>query len=137
MISYEVFYADRGRSSVRDGAQLLIVPTNTSSYATDQVPTQEIAASRIQAVQQGRDLLQAAPTGYSAAITHRGVLLQRSVLGAPQIVTADLSRRVGWTVYVRFGDLPPLVLAGLALITGWWVAGRRSRLRTRHHRGPS
>jgi apolipoprotein N-acyltransferase len=31
MISYEVFYADRGRSSVRAGAQVLIVPTNTSS----------------------------------------------------------------------------------------------------------
>ena len=46
MVSYEVFYADRGRSAVRDGAQLLIVPTNTSSYATSQVPTQEIAASR-------------------------------------------------------------------------------------------
>jgi apolipoprotein N-acyltransferase len=137
MISYEVFYADRGRSSVRDGAQLLIVPTNTSSYASAQVPTQEIAASRIQAVQQGRDLLQAAPTGYSAAITHRGVLLQRSVLGAPQIVAADLSRRVGWTLYVRFGDLPPLVLAALALLTGWYVAGRRSRIRARHHRGPS
>ena len=75
MISYEVFYADRGRASVRDGAQLLIVPTNTSSYATGQVPTQEIAASEIQAVQQGRDLLQAAPTGYSAAVTDRGVLL--------------------------------------------------------------
>jgi len=27
MISYEVFYADRGRSSVRAGAQLLMVPT--------------------------------------------------------------------------------------------------------------
>ena len=83
MISYEVFYADRGRSSVRDGAQLLIVPTNTSSYSSAQVPTQEIAASEIQAVQQGRDLLQAAPTGYSAAITNRGVLVQRSVLGRP------------------------------------------------------
>ena len=84
MVSYEVFYADRGRSSVRAGAQLLIVPTNTSSYATAQVPTQEIAASTVQAVQQGRDLLQAAPTGYSAAITNRGTLLERSVLGAPR-----------------------------------------------------
>jgi apolipoprotein N-acyltransferase len=128
MISYEVFYADRGRSSVRDGAQLLIVPTNASSYATAQVPTQEIAASRVQAVQQGRDLLQAAPTGYSAAITHRGVVLQRSALGAPQIVAADLSRRVGWTLYVRFGDWPPLGLAALALIIGWHLAGRRNQL---------
>jgi apolipoprotein N-acyltransferase len=133
MISYEVFYADRGRSSVRDGAQLLIVPTNTSSYATAQVPTQEIAASRVQAVQQGRDLLQAAPTGYSAAITHRGVLLQRSVLGVPQIVAADLSRRVGWTLYVRFGDVPPLGLAAVALTIGWYLAGRRNRLINRRH----
>jgi len=128
MVSYEVFYADRGRDAVRHGAQLLIVPTNTSSYATAQVPTQEIAAAEIQAVQQGRDLIQAAPTGYSAAITNRGTLLQRSVLGAPQIVAATLSRRDGWTVYVRFGDELPLALAGLALVVGWVVAGRRRRL---------
>jgi apolipoprotein N-acyltransferase len=125
MISYEVFYADRGRSAVRAGAQLLIVPTNTSSYSTGQVPTQEVAASEIQAVQQGRDLLQAAPTGYSAAITNRGVLLDRSVLGARQVVTATLARRVGWTLYVRFGDLPTEVLAALVLLAGWLLAGRR------------
>ncbi len=126
MVSYEVFYADRGRVPVRNGAQLLIVPTNTSSYATGQVPSQEIAASTVQAVQQGRDLLQAAPTGYSAAITNRGALLDRSVLGAPAIVTATLSRRDGWTVYVRFGDLAPLILACVALLVGWVWAGRRA-----------
>ena len=105
----------------------MIVPTNTSSYATSQVPTQEIAASEIQAVQQGRDLLQAAPTGYSAAITNRGMLLHRSVLGARQVVMATLSRRDGSTLYVRYGDLPVLVLASLALVAGWWLAGRRRR----------
>jgi apolipoprotein N-acyltransferase len=127
MISYEIFYADRGRPSVRAGAQLLIVPTNTSSYATSQVPTQEIAAAKVQAVQLGRDLLQAAPTGYSAAVTNRGVLLDRSVLGARQVVFATLARRTGTTVYVRFGDVPVLVLSGLALAGGWLLAGRRRR----------
>ena len=127
MISYEVFYADRGRSAVRSGAQLLIVPTNTSSYAAAQVPTQEIAASEVQAVQQGRDLLQAAPTGFSAAITNRGQLLSRSVLGARQNIVATLSRRTGWTIYVRYGDLPCLILAAAALAAGWWIAGRRPR----------
>jgi apolipoprotein N-acyltransferase len=127
MVSYEVFYADRGRSSVRAGAQLLIVPTNTSSYASAQVPTQEIAAARVQAVQQGRDLLQAAPTGYSAAITNRGTLLERTVLGAQQVVFATLSRRAGWTLYVRFGDLPVEVGAALALVGAWLLADRRNR----------
>jgi apolipoprotein N-acyltransferase len=126
MISYEVFYADRGRTPVRAGAQLLIVPTNTSSYAAAQVPTQEIAASQVQAVQQGRDLLQAAPTGYSAWITHRGDLLARSVLGARQVVPAVLHRRTGTTVYVRWGDTPVLVASVLALAAGWWLAVRRA-----------
>ena len=128
MISYEVFYADRGRASVRAGAQLLIVPTNTSSYATGQIPTQEIAASRVQAVQQGRDLLQAAPTGFSAWITHRGALVARSTLGVRQIVPAVLQRRTGRTLYVRFGDAPVLLASIVALAAGWWLAVRaRSR----------
>ena len=116
-----------GSSSVRDGAELLIVPTNTASYATSQVPTQELAAATIQAVQQGRDLLQAAPTGFSAAIDHRGVLEARSVIGARQVVFATLDRRSGTTLYVRFGDLPVLVLAAVALVAGWWLALRRRR----------
>ncbi|MGD0881874.1 MAG: apolipoprotein N-acyltransferase [Acidimicrobiales bacterium] len=125
MISYEVFYADRGRSAVRAGAQLLVVPTNTSSYATAQVPTQEIAASEVQAVEQGRDLLQSAPTGYSAWITNRGTLLARSALGVRQIVTATLERRVGLTLYVRWGDTPVEILSLGALVTGLWLAVTR------------
>ena len=127
MVSYEVFYANRGRPAVRAGAQLLIVPTNTSSYASAQVPTQEIAASEVQAVQQGRDLLQAAPTGYSAAVTHRGRLLSRSTLGAQQVVLATLSKRTGWTWYVRYGDLPVLLLAAVAGVAGWHLARHRWR----------
>jgi apolipoprotein N-acyltransferase len=127
MISYEVFYADRGRTPVRAGAELLIVPTNTSSYATAQIPTQEIAASQVQATQQGRDLLQAAPTGYSAWITHRGELLARSVLGARQLVPAVLHRRTGTTVYVRWGGTPATVASLLALTTGWCLSRRRLR----------
>jgi apolipoprotein N-acyltransferase len=130
MISDEVFYADRGRSSVRAGAQLLVVPTNTSSYADSQVPTQEVAAAEIQAVEEGRDLLQAAPTGFSALITHRGALVERSVLGRRQVLFATLSRRSGWTLYVRFGDTPVLVAALLALVGGWAWARRRIPSRT-------
>lgn len=125
MVSYEVFYADRGRAPVRAGAELLIVPTNTSSYATSQVPTQEVAAAKVQAVEEGRDLLQASPTGYSAAITNQGTLLSRSVLGARQVVFADLALRRGMTPYAGGGDLPMLIIGGVALLLGWLVAWRR------------
>ena len=119
LVSYEDFFADRGRSSVRAGAQLLIVPTNASSYASAQVPSQEIAASEVQAVEQGRDLLQAAPTGFSAVVDHRGQLVSRSTLGAQQVLTATLDRRTGQTLFVRYGDAPILILAGLAFVGGW------------------
>jgi len=119
MVSYEVFFADRGRVATRAGAQLLIVPTNTSSYATGQVPSQEIAASRLQAIAEGRDLAQAAPTGFSALIDHRGAVLARTTLGRRQVLVGELMRRTGRTLYERFGDLPVLLAAGLLLIGGW------------------
>jgi len=68
LVSFEVFYAGRSHESVRAGAQLLAVPTNTSSYSTSQVPTQEVAAAIVQAVETGRDLVQAA----AAAARRRG-----------------------------------------------------------------
>jgi apolipoprotein N-acyltransferase len=122
MISYEVFFSDRSRPAVEAGARLLVVPTNTSSYASSQVPTQEVAADRVQAVEEGRDLVQAAPTGYSTVVNHRGAVLQRTVLGRRQVLVATVALRSGRTVFSRLGDWPMLVLAGLALVAGWLLA---------------
>ncbi|HEX7443542.1 MAG TPA: hypothetical protein VF320_06630, partial [Acidimicrobiales bacterium] len=85
--------------------------------------------------QQGRDLLQAAPTGFSAWVTHRGGVVARSVLGTRQVVPAVLHRRTGLTVYVRWGDTPVLVASGLALAGGWWLSIRQ-RGRPAGRRGP-
>jgi apolipoprotein N-acyltransferase len=126
LVSFEVFYASRSRTSVRAGAQLLIVPTNTSSYAAAQVPTQEVAADAVQAVETGRDLVQAAPTGYSTVVDHVGRVRQRSDLGQPAVLTATVALRRGFTVYDHLGDLPVVVLALLALAAGWHRQ-RRSR----------
>jgi apolipoprotein N-acyltransferase len=123
MVSYEVFFSARGQSSTRAGATLLVVPTNTSSYSTAQVPTQEVAADRLQALAEGRDLVQAAPTGFSDLVDHDGRVLRRSDLGSRSEVVGTLSRRTGRTVYERFGDLPVLVAAALAVAGAWlWLA---------------
>jgi apolipoprotein N-acyltransferase len=121
MVSYEVFFAQAGRSATRAGAQILIVPTNTSSYSTSQVPTQEVAADRLQAIEEGRDLVQTAPTGFSTFVDNEGRVLQRSVLDARQVLVASLPLRDGATVYERFGDLPVLLLAAICLLLGWML----------------
>ena len=126
LVSFEIFYAGRSHASVRAGAELLAVPTNTSSYSTSQVPAQEIAAAKVQAVETGRDLVQAAPTGFSAVVTQRGVLVQRSVLGARQVLTGTAALRRGMTPYDHWGDLPVLLLSAFALAAGWLRQWRHS-----------
>jgi apolipoprotein N-acyltransferase len=128
LVSYEVFFADRSRSSVRAGAQVLVVPTNTSSYATSQVPAQEVAADRVQAVESGRDLVQAAPTGYSTLVDDRGLVMARTALGRQQLLLGSIALRNAQTVYVRLGDLPVLLLAALVLLIG---VGLEPRVRRR------
>lgn len=127
LVSFEIFFAGRSHESVRAGAELLAVPTNTSSYSSSQVPSQEIAAAKVQAVQSGRDLVQAAPTGFSAIVTQRGAVVARSALGSRQVLTGTVALRTGSTPYDHWGDLPVLALALAALALGWirqWLAAR-------------
>jgi apolipoprotein N-acyltransferase len=131
VISYEVFFADRARSAIRAGGELLLVPTNASSFRTSQVPTTEVATARLRAIETGRDVVQSAPTGYGAFIDNRGTLRVRTTLGRQQVIERTVHLRTGRTPYVRFGDLPALVLAALALAAAWLlergVPRRRSR----------
>jgi apolipoprotein N-acyltransferase len=129
LVSYEVFYPDRARSGVRAGGELIVVPTNTSSYSSDQAPAQEVAASRLQAISEGRYVLQAAPTGYSAVIDADGNVLTRSDLSAEDVIETKVPLRKGSTPYEQWGDLPLLVLSGLAALAGWALAWRDQRAR--------
>ena len=122
LVSYEVFYAQRGWIATRAGAQLLVVPTNTSSYLSSQVPTQEIAATRLQAISEGRDVVQAAPTGFSAVVNHHGQVLARTDLGVRAVIIGDVELRKGRTIYERVGDLAALVTAVCLIVAGWFAA---------------
>lgn len=119
LISYEVLFPDRGRSGVRAGGEMILVPTNTSSYSNSQAPTQELASSQLQAIEEGRDVLQAAPTGFSAVISNDGSVLARSSLGPADVIEAAVPLRRGATLYNTFGDLPVTLLAAAAVIAGY------------------
>jgi apolipoprotein N-acyltransferase len=131
MISYEVFFADRARTAVRAGAEVLLVPTNASSYTTSQVPAQELAAARLRAIESGRDVVQAAPTGFSAVVDAQGRVRRRSRLGTPAVVEATVTRRHGQTPATRLGDAPVMGAALVALAVAW------ARSRRGHPAAPS
>jgi apolipoprotein N-acyltransferase len=127
-----VFFGDRSRSAVRSGAALVLVPTNAASYQTSQVPDQEVAAARLRASETGRDVVQAAPTGFSAFISAAGEVQQRTDLGAQQVITATVPLRAGSTPYTRTGD-PPWLLLALACLAAPGLAGLAT---ARSRRGP-
>jgi apolipoprotein N-acyltransferase len=78
VISWEVFFAGRAREGVKEGGELILNPTNGSSYTGTIVQTQQVASSRLRAIETGRWVLQAAPTGFTAVIDADGDVLMRS-----------------------------------------------------------
>jgi apolipoprotein N-acyltransferase len=126
VISWEVFFGRRVRTAVNDGAEVMLNPTNGSSYWLTQVQTQQVASSRLRAVESGRWLVQAAPTGFSAIVTPAGDVVALSDLGEQAVVQGRVQLREGDTIAAVTGDLIPLLLAGLLLMAAW-VGRLRSR----------
>ncbi|RMH70578.1 MAG: apolipoprotein N-acyltransferase [Actinomyces sp.] len=118
-ISWEVFFDHRSRDSVRHGAEILLNPTNGSSYWLTIVQTQQVASSRLRALETDRWVLQAAPTGLSAVVDPAGRVRARTGVGEQAVLRATVELRRGTTPAVRWGLWPVLgtalvVLAALA-----------------------
>ena len=124
-ISWEIFFARRVREGVRDGGQVVLNPTNGSSYWLTQVQSQQLATSAFRAVESGRWVVQGAPTGFSAEFDEHGELRQRVDISERAVLYADVPRLTGTTPAQRLGDLPAMLLAVLAL--GLTVRGVRRR----------
>ncbi len=115
-VSWEVFFSRRVREGVREGGEIVLNPTNGSSYWLTQIQTQQVAASALRAVESGRWVVQAAPTGFSAIVDDSGSVLQRTDISERSVVVADVPRRSGTTPAQRLGDLPAVLLAAAALL---------------------
>jgi apolipoprotein N-acyltransferase len=126
-ISWEIFFGDRVREGVGHGAELVLNPTNGSSFSGTLVQTQQIASSRMRAIENDRWLVQVAPTGFSAIIGPDGVVHQRSDISEQRVLHGDVGLRRGETLYTHFGLAPALAVALAGIAAGWLVARPRRR----------
>jgi apolipoprotein N-acyltransferase len=124
VISWEVFFGHRARSAVNAGGEIVLNPTNGSSYTGTLVQSQQIASSRLRAIETGRWVVQAAPTGFSAFVTPDGEVLKRSGVSEARVEVNTVALRSGRTLYVRWGEWPALLASALALIAAWLLARR-------------
>ncbi len=137
VISWEVFFGGRAREGVKEGAEAIINPTNGSSYTGTIVQTQQVASSRLRAVENGRWVVQTAPTGFTAIVDADGTVLQRTSISEQRVVYADIELRTGYTWYTNLGDGPIIAALVVVLAVSLWFGGRLDRLRTRVRRGGS
>jgi apolipoprotein N-acyltransferase len=126
-ISWEIFFGDRVREGVGEGAELVLNPTNGSSFSGTLVQTQQIASSRMRAIENDRWVLQVAPTGFTAVIGPDGTVHQRSEISEQRVLRDTVGLRRGTTLYNRWGYGPAVALAVAGLAAGWLVARPRRR----------
>ena len=120
-ISWEVFFSGRANEGIEAGGSMLVNPTNGSSYTGTILQTQQIASSRLRAIENGRWLVQVSPTGFSAFISPTGEVFDRTGVSEQRVLERTINLRSGRTLYSNLGDLPFIVvmvavLASLAII---------------------
>jgi apolipoprotein N-acyltransferase len=107
VISFEGAFARIMRGTVREGAQLLVVATNNSSYGLGPASDQFIGMTRMHASALGVDVIHAALTGRSTIISENGTVGTLSDLFTAEILTGEVRvRSSGKTLYTKLGEWP-------------------------------
>ncbi|WP_051407132.1 apolipoprotein N-acyltransferase [Nocardia sp. CNY236] len=125
---YEVAFDRSFDDAVRAGAQVLAVPTNNATFGDSEMTYQQLAMSRLRAVEHGRALVVAATSGVSAIVAADGSVRQESVLLEPAALVAEIPVRNDNTIATRMGSaVQPLfaIIGGAAAVTA--VFRRRAR----------
>ncbi|MFI2230467.1 apolipoprotein N-acyltransferase [Nocardia testacea] len=129
---YEVAFDRAFRDSLHSGAQLLAVPTNNATFGDSEMTYQQLAMSRVRAVEHGRSLVVAATSGVSAIIAADGTVRQESALFTPEALVAEVPLRDSHTPATVLGPWPELVAV---FVTAAGVV--ISIIRRRAARGPA
>ncbi|MEU3919290.1 apolipoprotein N-acyltransferase [Streptomyces sp. NPDC029004] len=123
LVCFESAFPDMGRRLTRDGAQLLIAQSATSSFQGSWAPEQHASLAALRAAESGRPMVHATLTGVSAVYGPDGSRVGR-LLGTDSSTAAvyDVPLARGTTPFVRFGDWPVYgaltVLAALCAAEG-------------------
>jgi apolipoprotein N-acyltransferase len=126
LICFESAFPDMSRTAVRDGADLLVFQTATTTFQGSWAPDQHAGLAAVRAVETGRPTLQASLAGTSAAFDAQG----RRLLWHPApkgIATVVLPMGARNTPYDRYGDWVPAlsVLAVALAVLAISLAGER------------
>ncbi len=125
VICFEVAYDDIVHDVVTAGGRVIVVQTNNATFAGLGQPEQQVAMSRLRAIEHGRAVLVAATSGISAVITPDGAVVSEIGEADTGYLVESVPLRDSLTVADRLGQAPEWVVAALGLLAMAWAALRR------------
>lgn len=128
-ICFEVAFDDLLREAVRGGADLLVVQTNNATFGRTDESVQQLAMSRLRAVEYGRAVAHISTVGVSALIAPDGSMTQVSRHFTSETLLDSMPLRDDLTIATRVGSWPEGIMAALGLLgaVAGAVALRRAR----------
>ncbi len=114
VMCFEVAYDDLVHNLVRDGAGVVVVPTNNATYTGTGQVEQQFAMSRLRAIETGRYVVVASTNGISGVIAPDGTVVAQAPAQVRKVLETVVTPRTGLTAAVRYG---PWVEAGLAAVS--------------------
>jgi apolipoprotein N-acyltransferase len=129
LICFEVVYDGLVDDVVDAGAGMLVVQTNNATFGYTDESAQQLAMSRLRAVEHGRSVVIAATSGISAVVAPDGSVVRSSELFEPAVLVEEIAQRSSTTVATRLGAAPEwaLTVLGLAGLGAALLRARRSR----------
>ncbi len=115
VICFEVVYDSLVADTVQAGAGMLVVQTNNATFGFTDESAQQLALSRLRAVEYGRSVVVAATSGISAVVAPDGSVVRSSELFTPAVFVEDIAQRTSTTLAERLGPAPEWVLTALGL----------------------
>lgn len=130
-ICFEAAFQSVFREPVLDGAKLLAVPTNNSSFGHSAQSLQQLQMVRLRALEFDRSALQISTNGVSAMVTRNGEVVAQTELFTADFAVSELELRTNITFTARHGALLhslTLGFVGLVLLVAFtrFLAQRRN-----------
>lgn len=98
------------------GAQLLAVPTNNAWFGRGEMTYQQLAMSRLRAVEHGRAVVVSSTSGVSAIVQPDGTVTSSTRLYASDTLVEQVPLRSTMTPATRLGSIPEWVLTAVAVL---------------------
>ncbi len=115
VICFEVAYDGLVSDVVDGGAGMIVVQTNNATFGFTDESAQQLAMSRLRAVEFGRTVVVAATSGISAVVAPDGSVVRRSQLFTPDTFVEQIAQRDSRTVAERLDAGPEWVLTALGV----------------------